>query len=162
MLMWIFLWIPLAIFLNGAILLAVIRQIKKDISSNIGPHEVPIEFIVLGESFDSYKTFLALTYKLDDVRESMDKGEIDVNSYADIIKELDEKILNLQEMLIYINTEAIPNPDILTKRYIQELILQVLVIRIIFEKLHGRYFKGDDTDVRVLKLSPIKKRGKNE
>ena len=146
-------WIPLAIFINGAVILTIIRQIKKDIQQSYRSSiKSNIEFIVLGENIESYDTFLALTYKLSDIRGKIDTREISSDEQKKLMNELDEKLLILQESLIHINTDGIPNPDVLTKRYIQELILKVLVMRIVFEKINGRFF-NDNKNFNILKLT---------
>jgi len=151
-------WIPLAIFINGIILIAIVRQVKSEINTTSTSDEDPVEFIVLGDSHESYETFLALTYKLGEVRNNIPVKDVSDNEYEELLNELDGKILRLQEVLAHMNTDGIPNPDVLTKRYIQESILQTLMIRVIFEKLNGRFLNdNNDEDFNVLKLAPSKK-----
>jgi len=146
MLIFWLLWLPLILLINGIVVIAIIKNVKKEMTSLRN-----VEFVILGDSSVSYKEFVKLTNNIIDIRKKIKIQEISKSEHKDIIVDLDGKLLELQKVLLDINTGGIPNPDILTKRYIQELILKTLKIRIIFEKLNGR-FLNKDKNINVLKI----------
>lgn len=154
---WVFLWIPLIIILYTAIAIAVIKVIKKNSKKN--DDEIKkIQLIVTNDEVEGFQDFLAFTYDLENIRKEFGKKELTNDEKEEALKSLDSKLKELQESLIYVQSEeGHPNPDILTKLFFQDLTIQTLVVRYEFEKLLGYLVESKEENVvNVFKIIPKK------
>lgn len=162
MLLWIFVWIPLALIFYTAIILGIFKAIVKNTngSTQNGVVQKQIQLVVLGdEESEVYQDFIALTYDLEKVRADIAKTELSEEQRIETTKEVDKLLLELQQAMIYIQTEGNPNPDLLSKAYYQDLTVQIFKLRLEFEKLMGYNFEAEpefkDADVHVFKMIPM-------
>lgn len=164
MLLWIFVWVPLALIFYTAITLGILKVIAKNVNDgyqgNGGSAQKQVQLVVLGdEESEVYQDFIVLTYELEKVRKEIKRVDLNEEQRVETTKEVDKLLKELQEAMIYIQTEGNPNPDLLSKAYYQDLTVQILKLRLEFEKLMGYNFETEteftEADVHIFKMIPI-------
>lgn len=105
-----------------------------------------IKFYLLGDNYTTYQAFCQYTLDLGGLRDMSKKVELSEEDKNTILKNIDNSLMDLQNLL-YDSQVNIPDPTVLTKSYMQSMMLKALELRIMYESLIGNSIAEEAKDV---------------
>lgn len=123
--------------LISAIVQATIKNIKKLEKENEEDKEKKyIKFYLLGDTYATYQAFCQYTLDLKGLRDISKKVELSEEDKNKLLEGIDASLMDLQT-LMYDSQINIPDPTVLTKSYMQSMMIKALELRVLFESLIG-------------------------
>lgn len=157
----ILLLVTFFVFINCIVIISTIKVILENISKhkdNKEDNKKNITFYLIGENYATYEAFCKITLNLDTIRDVSKKICLSEEDKDIILKNMDMSLMELQDLL-YNSQLDIPDPTILTKSYLQNMIIKTLEIRVLYESLIGNSIIENDKDnynkdVKILNIIP--------
>jgi hypothetical protein len=151
--------ITLFIFINCILLISLSKILVENLNKKEEKKEDKkyINFYLIAENHATYEAFCQVTLNLDAIREVSKKEEISEEDKRELLKSMDTSLMELQNLL-YDSQVNIPDPTVLTKSYLQNMIVKALEIRVFYEGLLGNIIveetNNKSDEAKILKIVP--------
>lgn len=161
----ILLLITLFVFINCIFIISAVKVILENINKNKKEGEKKeedntkyINFYLIAENHATYEAFCQVTLNLENIRDVSKKICLSEEDKEIMLKNIDMSLMELQNLL-YNSQIDIPDPTVLTKSYLQNMIVKTLEIRVLYESLIGnsiieRAKEDYNKDARILNIVP--------
>jgi hypothetical protein len=133
----ILVFIFVAGILINAIMQIMVNNIKKLEKENEEEKDKKyIKFYLLGDNYATYQAFCQYTLDLKGLRDISKKVELSEEDKNKLLESIDASLMDLQT-LMYDSQTNIPDPTVLTKSYMQSMMIKMLELRVLYESLIG-------------------------